>query len=126
MKKIISLFIALTFSVVMFAQSGPKFQFKEKDNTHDFGTLKEGAIAEYAFEFTNTGNQPILIQKAEASCGCTTPEYPKAPILPGKSSKIMVKYDTNGRLGPINKSVFIKSNASATPIELKIIGNVTK
>jgi len=127
MKKILSLLIlVLTFSVVTFAQSGPAFKFKESNNTFDFGSVKEGPDAVHVFEFTNTGDQPILIQTAESSCGCTTPDWPKAPILPGKTGKITVKYNTANRVGPINKSIYIKSNASRVPVELKITGNVVK
>lgn len=127
MKKTLSLLIlVLTFSVATFAQSGPAFKFKEPNNTFDFGSVKEGPDAVHVFEFTNTGDQPILIQTAESSCGCTTPDWPKAPILPGKTGKITVKYNTANRVGPINKSIFIKSNASRVPVELKITGSVVK
>jgi hypothetical protein len=127
MKKTLSLLIlVLTFSVSTFAQSGPAFKFKESNNTFDFGSVKEGPDAVHVFEFTNTGDQPILIQTAESSCGCTTPDWPKAPILPGKTGKITVKYNTANRVGPINKSIYIKSNASRVPVELKITGNVVK
>lgn len=127
MKKTLSLLIlVLTFSIVTFAQSGPAFRFKESNNTFDFGTVKEGPDAVHIFEFTNTGDQPILIQTAESSCGCTTPDWPKAPILPGKTGKITVKYNTANRVGPINKSIYIKSNASRVPVELKITGSVVK
>src|SRR5690606_26227731 len=88
----------------------PQFKFKGGD-THDFGTLKEGPVAEHIFEFTNTGKEPLIIQGATASCGCTTPEWPKEPILPGKSGKITVRYNTQGRVAPFNKEVYIQSNA---------------
>ena len=126
MKKLLSIVFVLTFSMNVMAQSGPVFKFKETNNTYDFGTVKEGADAVHVFEFTNTGDQPILIQSADASCGCTTPEWPKTPILPGRSGKITVKYNTQNRVGPINRSIYIKSNASKTPVELKILGNVAK
>ncbi len=126
MKKFLSI-ILLLCSVVAFAQSGgPAFKFKEANNTHNFGTVKEGADAVYSFEFTNVGQQPILIQEATSTCGCTMPDWPKAPILPGKTGKITVKYDTKNRVGTIDKTVFIKSNASRTPVELKITGTVVK
>lgn len=89
----------------------PKFNFKNGE-THDFGELNEGPLAEHVFEFTNTGKEPLIIQNASASCGCTTPDWPKEPILPGKTGKITVRYTTQGRPGPFTKSVFITSNAS--------------
>lgn len=90
-------------------KNGPMFKFKTE--THDFGTLKEGPNADYFFEFTNVGNAPLIIQNASASCGCTTPEWPKEPILPGKKGKIKVSYATQGRVSPFTKEVYIQSNA---------------
>lgn len=109
------LFVAFGFTGV-FAQDAPanknmpQFKFKSGD-TYDFGTLKEGPVAEHIFEFTNAGKEPLIIQGATASCGCTTPEWPKEPILPGKSGKITVRYNTQGRVAPFNKEVYIQSNA---------------
>ncbi len=105
----------------------PKFQFDSE--MHDFGTIKEGPAAEHVFVFKNVGKEPLLIQNASASCGCTTPEWPKEPILPGKSGKITVHYNTQGRVGPFEKSVYISSNAvmpaGRDRYELKIKGTVT-
>lgn len=108
-------------------QAQPEFKFKGGD-IHDFGTIKEGPVATHVFEFTNVGNEPLIIQNASASCGCTTPEWPKEPILPGKKGKITVKYNTQGRVAPFNKDVFIQSNAkkvdSKERYELHIKGTV--
>jgi hypothetical protein len=129
MRKIISLvalFISISF--VMFAQNdrpnAPIFKFVEE--THNFGNLKEGADASYDFMFTNVGKEPLIIQDCKASCGCTTPEWTKSPILPGQSGKINVKYDTKGRPGSFNKSIFIASNAKSKEkrYEIVITGNV--
>lgn len=105
--------------------NGPKFQFINGE-THDFGTVKEGPAAEYAFEFKNVGKEPLIITNAQASCGCTTPEWPKEPILPGKKGKILVRYNTQGRPGPIDKTVWITSNAVTDKdrYELHIKGTV--
>lgn len=93
------------------AVKGPAFSFKGGE-TFDFGELKEGPAAEHVFEFTNTGNEPLIIQNASASCGCTTPEWSKEPVLPGKKGKITVRYNTQGRPDPFTKSVFVSSNAT--------------
>jgi hypothetical protein len=95
-------------------KSGPAFKFKGGD-THDFGTLKEGPTADYTFEFTNTGNAPLIINKAVASCGCTVPEWPKDPILPGKTGKMKVTYTTKGHVTPFMKEISIFSNAVNNP-----------
>lgn len=104
--------------------NAPVFKFNEE--THDFGTIKEGPEAVFDFIFTNTGKEPLIIQDCKASCGCTTPEWPKAPVLPGQKGKITVKYDTKGRAGTFNKSIFIASNAKSKEkrYELVITGNV--
>lgn len=87
------------------------FQFLEPNDTHDFGTIPEGPKVTYAFTFINTGNEPLIISNAQASCGCTSPEYPKEPILPGKKGKISVTYTTEGHPGNFSKSVYLSSNA---------------
>ena len=73
---------------------------------------------------TNTGDQPLIITNCQGSCGCTVPKCEKEPIKPGQTSTITVKYDTN-RVGPINKSVTISSNATNAPEKIvRIKGNV--
>lgn len=103
-------------------QSNADIEF-EKD-VHDFGTMKQYGDASTVFVFTNTGSEPLIIEKAKGSCGCTVPQWPKEPILPGQKGEIKVKYDSK-RVGPINKSVTITSNASsgATTV-LRIKGNI--
>jgi hypothetical protein len=93
-------------------KNAPKFQFTDKNNTFDFGKIPEGPVAEHVFEFKNVGKEPLIISNANASCGCTTPEWNKEPVLPGKKGKITVRYNTQGRVGPIAKSVYITSNAA--------------
>lgn len=126
MKKVLFVFcLAIGFGGVSYAQNpvtatpaakvvnknAPKFEFTDKSNTYDFGKLPEGPVAEHIFEFKNTGKQPLIISNANASCGCTTPEWPKEPILPGKKGKVTVRYNTQGRVGPFTKTVYIQSNA---------------
>ncbi len=102
--------------------TGPDVEF-EKD-IHDFGSLTQGGNATTEFMFTNTGSEPLIISNARGSCGCTVPSWPKQPIKPGESSAIKVKYDSN-RIGPINKSVTITSNAGNQPTKvLRIKGNI--
>jgi len=106
----------------------PKFKFLKGD-VHDFGKIAEGPQAIYVFEFKNTGNAPLIINEANASCGCTTPEWPKEPILPGKKGTIKVTYNTTGRGNqPFDKQIYIKSNVPTEnnkPTELHIKGFVT-
>ena len=92
-----------------FAQKGPEFTIKLKDNTIDYGKVNENENGLRSFEFTNTGDAPLVITNVQSTCGCTVPSFPKEPILPGKSSKIDVKY--NMRPGPIRKTITVESNA---------------
>jgi len=132
MKKTLStvLLLALTFFTVA-AQSGAKFQFKDKNDTYDFGTVKEGTDVVHEYQFKNSGDQPLQILRVDASCGCTTPEWPKTPIMPGKSGKIKVTFKSQGRVGPVNRDITIQSNAvpqdkSKERHVLTLKGTVTK
>lgn len=91
---------------------------------HDFGKVPEGTMATYEFRFKNTGNQPIVIANAQASCGCTTPEWTKAPVLPGKSGIIKAVYNSAGRPGVFTKTVTVMSNASEPSKVLSLRGSV--
>lgn len=103
---------------------GPGIQFET--TTHDFGNINEDDNpVSCEFEFTNTGDEPLIIVSANASCGCTKPEFPKKPINPGKSGKIKVTYNQKGRPGEFNKSIRVRTNASRPKsISLKISGVV--
>ena len=91
---------------------------------HDFGKVPEGTMATYEFRFKNTGNQPIVIANAQASCGCTTPEWTKAPVMPGKSGIIKAVYNSAGRPGVFAKTVTVVSNASEPSKVLSLKGTV--
>jgi hypothetical protein len=125
MKKII-LIATILFKTMVFAQDGPKIEFKDKDNTIDYGKVtKEEDSGLRVFEFTNTGNQPLLIKDVKSSCGCTVPSFSKDPIMPGKTGKIEVKYNMNP--GPIRKTITVESNAVNVDegrVALKIKGEV--
>lgn len=89
----------------------------------DYGTIEQGADGVREFVFTNTGKEPVVISAVRGSCGCTVPTKPEAPILPGEKGVIKVKYDTK-RLGDINKSVTITSNASEPTKVVRIKGKI--
>jgi hypothetical protein len=91
--------------------------------THDYGNIKQGDNGECEFKFTNSGKEPLVITNCAGSCGCTVPQCPKEPILPGKSGVIKVKYDTN-RVGGIYKTVTVTSNSKGGNVVLTIKGNV--
>ena len=98
--------------------------FKFKEETHDYGEVPEGPLAETDFEFKNVGKKPINITEAHGSCGCTVPSWPHEPIAPGKKGVIHVAYTTQGRQGMIMKDVTINSDAQQSPMVLHIRGTV--
>ena len=93
--------------------------------SHDFGAIQEakGPVS-CTFEFTNTGNKPLLIIDAVASCGCTRPEYPSKPIKPGKKGKIKVTFSPIGRPGAFKKTIKVKTNGKERTVTLNIKGTV--
>jgi hypothetical protein len=99
-----------------------KFETEE----HNFGNLVEGPEVKYDFIFSNTGKAPLILADVHASCGCTTPVWPREPILPGSKSKITVVYNTKNRPGTFNKAITIKSNAKGLDKVLTIKGVVLK
>ena len=101
----------------------PYMQFDKL--VHDYGQVMENGDGTCEFTVTNSGKEPLILTDAKSSCGCTVPEWPKSPILPGKSAQIKVTYKTS-RIGLINKSVTITSNASNSPVVLRIKGEVIK
>ena len=90
------------------------------DMTHDFGTVQEGPDATCKFSFVNKGNEAIVIQKAQASCGCTVPTYSKEPIAPGQTGNIDVAFHTLGKpAGAFTKTITVTSNAGVKILTIK-------
>lgn len=94
------------------------------DSVYDFGTITEGENVEFSYRFKNTGTEPLIIQNAAASCGCTVPEKPEAPVKPGETGYIKVKFNSDKRPGQAHKSVVVTSNATPAFPDLIIKGNV--
>lgn len=122
MKKLIST-IAIVFAFVASIQAQGVLKFNKE--VHDFGKISEGPLATYNFEVTNTGTAPVVISNAQASCGCTTPEFSKDAIMPGGKSVIKVGYNTSGRPGAFTKTITVSSNAENSSVILTIKGEVT-
>lgn len=93
----------------------------------DLGEAKEGDKVRHSFEFKNTGHEPLIIQSAKGSCGCTVPNYSKIPVAPGEFGYIDIEFDSKGRLGVNNKEVTIiaNTNPSVTKVSfsVKVIPN---
>ncbi len=106
------------------ADQNPDAHMKFTVEEHNFNTIPEGPAVTFDFDFKNIGKEPIVLTTVQASCGCTTPNWSKEPILPKTSSKITATYNTQGRPGPFTKTITVNSNVG-TKI-LKISGTVEK
>ena len=117
----------LSFVVLMVptvAQVAKPLQFKEE--VFNFGEVAEkGGPVTHQFEFTNLSNRPVKILNVKPSCGCTTPDWTKDPVLPGKTGFIQARFDPKGRPGHFTKSLTITTDLDSNPIQLQIKGSVT-
>ena len=90
-----------------------------KSASYDFGTIPEGPAAEHVFTFTNTGKEPLVIQRVQPSCGCTAPDWSKEPIAPGKTGMVKATYGTQGRPGHFEKTMTVFTNAGVKMVSFK-------
>lgn len=81
------------------------------DSTYDFGKVTDGEKVVYNYRFRNSGNKPLVIASAVASCGCTVPEKPEEPVKPGEIGILKVVFNSEGRVGPAHKEIRVESNA---------------
>ena len=124
MRKSFLLLGFLFFFLLVSAQEKAEIQFKEE--TIDYGKISRGSDGVRVFEFTNTGDAPLVITNVRSSCGCTIPKKPEEPILPGQTGQIEVKYDTNRAAGPFRKAITVSSNANSPTKILKIKGELVE
>jgi len=134
MKKI--LLLALSLSMAGFAAqaqtampanaqtkvAGPNIQFEE--SKYDFGSVKQGDIVEHTFKFKNTGTAPLVISNIGVSCGCTTPDWTRDPVMPGKTGSVTAKFNSAGKMGMQNKVLTIESNSAAGNSMVSLVGEV--
>jgi len=125
----LNLFLAsCTLVSFLRAQDGPviapttEVQFQATE--HDFGWVLQDSRNTHVFKFTNTGSDPLIIESAVGSCGCTVPDYTKAPILPGEESRIEVVYSPGKQEGHQEKTVTIVANTRPTQTRLRIHAEV--
>ena len=116
----------LVCGLVSYATSGRDAEITFEKTTYDFGTFPESnPKVTCTFTFKNTGNGPLVIHQAIASCGCTVPIFPKEPIGPGESGKIVVTYNGAGRFpGHFKKSITIRTNGKKEMTRLFIQGDM--
>lgn len=124
MKRIIFIFAAILVATSMaFAQK--KAVISVEESAFDFGVIKEanGKVS-HTFTVENTGDMPLVITRVIASCGCTTPQWPKQPIPPKEKVEIKVTFDPAGRPGEFVKTISVYSNGKTGSYVLAIRGKV--
>ena len=127
MKKIVLMTLLLVCGLTTaMAQKPAEIKFDKL--THDFGTFSEkNPVVTYTFTYTNVGEQPLVINQAVASCGCTVPEYTKTPIQPGEQGQIKVTYNGTGKFpGHFKKSITVRTNGAVEMTRLYIEGDMTE
>lgn len=121
------------FQVMLIFLMIPLLSFSQQKNAsisfdktvHDFGDIKEAeGVVNHKFEFTNTGNEPLIVQRVTASCGCTTPSWTKEPVMPGEKGYVAAAYNPAHRPGKFDKSITVQTNSSNPTMRLRITGNV--
>lgn len=122
-KRIITLFaLLILFSSVSYAQfQAPNFKWTK--TTHEFGEIKHKSPVVHEFEFTNSGQAPLVISEVEGSCGCTVSEYSKEPILPGRKGTIKTTFDA-AAMGKFHKTIKVVANVEGGPEYLYVQGTV--
>ena len=125
MKRILATICLMAVMIAVFAAGTAEIKFNE--TSHDFGSFPENAPkVTCKFKFTNTGDGPLVIHQAIASCGCTVPQYPKEPIKPGESGEITVTYNGAGKFpGHFRKSITLRTNAKQEVVRLYVEGEMT-
>ena len=126
MKKLLLLAVVFSFGFTAFAQNASKKAedvVKFQEIRFNFGKIKQGVPVTHDFQFTNIGTEPLIIETASASCGCTTPTWPKQPIMNAKDDKVKAGFNAAAP-GPFEKTIFVKIKGVDAPFELKISGEV--
>jgi len=107
------------------SESRAKTNVSFATSNHNFGEILQDSKNTYLFEFTNTGSEPLIIEDAKGSCGCTVPVFPKEPIAPGKTGEIEVVYSPGKQQGAQSKTVTITANTNPITTTLNISANVS-
>ncbi len=95
------------------------------DTTYNFGSIKQGEKVTYNFKFKNIGKKPLVVTNATASCGCTIPEKPEKPVMPGETSFIKVVFNSAGKLNHQEKIITVSANTDPANFQVKLFGEVT-
>lgn len=126
MKKAVLTLVVAFLAISSFAQTTAKKAeelVKFKELKYDFGKIKQGSPVTHDFAFTNISGAPVIIENATASCGCTTPKWPQAPVAKGASNVITAGFNA-AAAGPFNKEVYVRVKGIGTPVTITITGEV--
>jgi hypothetical protein len=104
--------------------TGPTTTLAFDESSFDFGTVTEGEIITHTFSFTNTGEEPLIISDARGTCGCTVPSKPTAPIAPGETGEITVRFDSSNKVGKRNQRVTVIANTTPPQTIISLDGTV--
>jgi len=119
---IVSVFVAQAQTTTPPTSNEPKGELTFEQTSHNFGDINQGQQVTYTFKFKNTGKAPVIISNCLVTCGCTVPNWPKDPILPGKKGEIVANFNSAGKSGMQNKVITVQTNAGQ--YSLSIISNV--
>lgn len=126
MKKLLILFtVILGFAFTASAQDNSKAEFKFNKEKHDFGKIPQGKPVNVNFEFTNIGEEPLILTEVKPTCGCTIADYTKTPVKKGQKGNIKITYNAVA-MGPFNKAIVVTSNAKTPTKYLVIVGEVVE
>lgn len=106
------------------AQSKPLTNLALSEDRFDFGKIKKGESVSHDYTVTNTGKNPLIISQVKPGCGCTAPDYTKEPILPGKTGKITLKFDSTNFDGIVNKQAEVYANVEKAPIVIYFTADI--
>lgn len=125
---IVAVFLMASFQLVAqdaapVASPASKAVLTLESDVVDYGTIDQGGEPLRVAKFKNTGTEPLIISGAKGSCGCTVPNWPKEPIMPGESGVIEIRYDTK-RVGAINKTVTVTSNDAVGKHVIRVAGTI--
>jgi hypothetical protein len=126
MKKLLLSLFVLAIAIASTAQNVAKKAddvIKFTEVRYNFGKIKQGVPVIHDFQFSNIGAEPLIIETASASCGCTTPTWPKQPVMKSKADILKAGFNAAAP-GPFEKTIFVKIKGIDAPYELKISGEV--
>lgn len=126
MRKLIAFFAFCSLFALPFASNAQdaKAEIVFEATTHDFGKIFQGKQAIHEFVFTNKGKAPLVLSNVQPGCGCTTPEWPREPIMPGQKARIKAIYNPGSYKGQFSKGITVYSNATTGTVQLTIKGTV--